>query len=130
MSKFNFAKKAAQIKAAFPKMLDQMANNAVIEFKVKSFDKESFDGQQWEPRKPNASRNEGRRLLVDTVRMRQSIRVLASSPSSRTIGSDVPYAVYHNSGTAKLPRRKFVGNNKKLERANKMLIFTTISKIV
>lgn len=130
MSKFQFAKKAARIKAAFPRLLDQMANNAVIEFKVKSFDKESFDGSAWARRKPNASRNDGRRLLVDTGRMRQSVRVLGSSQNSRTIGSDVPYAAYHNTGTSKLPKRKFIGNNKKLERTNKMLIFTTLSKIV
>lgn len=126
MSKFRFDLKAQKFRRASGQLLDEMANNAVYEYKVVSFDKRSFDGVPWAPNKVQ----DGRQQLVKTGRMRQSIKVLSKTHDSRTVGSDVPYAEYHNAGTKDLPQRKFIGRNKKLEAKNGKLIITYLKKIV
>jgi phage gpG-like protein len=129
VSKFQLAKKAAKFKAEVPRLLDKMANNAVYQFKVVNFDAHGFvDGsvRAWTPNKVSS----GHQQLVGTGRMRESIRVLGKSFNSRLVGSDVPYAPYHNSGTERLPQRKFVGNSKQLEQKNGKLLMTVIKSIV
>jgi phage gpG-like protein len=59
--------------------------------------------EAWRQRKAQTKwsktkRNKGRALLVDTGRLRRSIRIMARSSTSVTIGSDVPYAIAHNDG--------------------------------
>lgn len=59
--------------------------------------------ESWRPRKAvtkwgKTKRNKGRALLVDTGRLRRSIRIMGKTSSSVTIGSDVPYASVHNDG--------------------------------
>lgn len=129
MSKFQFLRKAARFKAQVPQLLDRMANNAVYQFKVVNFDAKGFvDGsvKAWIPNKVDT----GHQQLVGTGRMRESIRVLGKTSNSRLVGSDVPYAGYHNDGTQRLPQRKFVGNSRKLEMKNGKLLMTVIKSIV
>ena len=59
--------------------------------------------EYWRPRKKftrwgATPRNKGRALLVDTGRLRRSIRIMSKTATSVTIGSDVPYATTHNDG--------------------------------
>lgn len=54
--------------------------------------------QPWQKRKAGAKRNTGRAILKDTGRLQRSIRVVSVTPSSVTIGTDVPYAQAHNEG--------------------------------
>lgn len=120
MSKFKFKDKA--LRRLRPKAmiaLDKMANNAVHEFKVESFRSKSFDGRAWAPRKDPSNR---RQLLVRTGTMRSSITVLRKSMNSRLVGSMVPYASYHNSGTRRLPKRQFIGNSRALRLKNQMVL--------
>lgn len=126
MSKFRFNQKANKFRAVKGQLLDKMANNAVTEFKVNAFDQKGLDGNRWRPNKKQVA---GRQQLVETGRMRNSIRVLERTPNSRKVGSDVPYAAYQNSGTKHLPARKFVGNSKALEKKNGQLILDTIKRI-
>lgn len=126
MSKFNFTAKAAKFRSNEGRILDLCANNAVVEFKVNAFDNHGLNGQKWAPNKVQT----GRQQLVDTSRMRNSIRVLKRAAHSRTVGTDVPYAEFHNKGTAHLPQRKFIGRSKELEAKNKALILREIRKIV
>ena len=128
MSKFQLARKAVKFRSEIPRLLDRMANNAVYQFKVINFDAKGFvDGsvKAWKPNKMNT----GHQQLVDTGRMRESIRVLGKSFNSRLVGSDVPYAPFHNSGTERLPQRKFVGNSKQLELKNGKLLIQVIKSI-
>lgn len=127
MSKFRFNQKAAKVKAMKGQLLDRMANNAVTEFKVNAFDRRGLDGKSWAPNKKQVV---GRQQLVNTSRMRSSIRTLKSTTDSRTVGSDVPYAAYHNNGAKHLPQRKFIGKSRAMEAKNKQLIFDTLTKIV
>jgi phage gpG-like protein len=129
MSKFQFLRKAAKFKAAVPQMLDRMANNAVNHFKVTNFDAKGFvdaSVRSWAPIKEA----DGRQPLVRTGRMRASITILGRSFNTRLIGSDVPYASFHNTGTKSLPQRKMIGNSKALEKKNGLVVLDTIKRIV
>lgn len=125
MSKFRFNQLANSFKAALPGLLDRMANNAVNHFKIVNFDSQAFVDdapQRWAPRKSKRD-NAGRRLLVKTGRMRESIKVLSSIGNTRKIGTLVPYSKYHNDGVpGRLPKRQFIGNSRRLERKNAKLI--------
>lgn len=125
MSKFRFNQLAARFKRATSGLLDQMANNAVNHFKVTNFDAQAFVDdapQRWAPRKSKRD-NAGRRLLVKTGRMRESIKVISSIGNTRKIGTLVPYSKYHNDGIpGRLPKRQFIGNSRRLERKNARLV--------
>lgn len=54
--------------------------------------------EQWKARSQKAKRNKGRALLVNSGRLRRSIRISKLTANSVTIGTDVPYAAAHNSG--------------------------------
>lgn len=126
MSKFKFRAKAAKFKANEGQILDKMANEAVIEFKVNAFDKQGLDGNKWKPNQ----KQEGRQQLVKTGRMRQSIRILKKTAHTREVGSDVPYAEFHNEGTGRLPQRKFIGRSRALELRNKAILLRELKRIV
>jgi len=69
--------------------------------------------EPWKPRSKSAKRNKGRSILIDTGRLRRSIRIINTTSNSVTVGSDVPYAAVHNdgySGTIQIPlhiRKRF-----------------------
>lgn len=54
--------------------------------------------EPWQARKPNAKRNFGRAILVDTARLKGSIRKFGQSATGFTYGSSVEYAGVHNYG--------------------------------
>lgn len=132
MSKFQFGRLAAKIKAAIPTMLDEMANNAVNHFKVENFNAEGFidEGVERWPARKSKKDNAGRRLLVKTGRLRESIKVLSRFGNIRKIGTLVPYSKYHNDGiSGRLPQRKFIGKSGKLERKNYQVILKYLKRI-
>ncbi|MBQ3658020.1 MAG: phage virion morphogenesis protein [Bacteroidales bacterium] len=92
--------------------------------------------QPWKERKRNRRGGEARQkgaVLVDSGRLKRSIRIISTTPLSVTIGTDVPYAQIHNDGFSgvqsvkahtrkgknvrahrrkmKMPKRKFIGNS-------------------
>lgn len=52
----------------------------------------------WKQRSPKAKRNKGRAILIDSGRLRRSIRIAKINAMEVTIGTDVPYARMHNEG--------------------------------
>lgn len=56
---------------------------------------------KWKARSSGAKRNRGRSILVDTGRLRRSIRIVRKGPHWAVVGTDVPYAAAHNSGLRK-----------------------------
>ena len=52
----------------------------------------------WAVRSPKAKRNKGRGILIDSGRLRNSIRISGMSSNSVTIGTDIPYSEMHNDG--------------------------------
>lgn len=121
MSKFHFDRKAQKFRSSKSALLEKMANNAVVAFKVDAFDNKSLNGKAWIPNKVDT----GRQQLVKTSRMRTSITILKRTPDSRTVGSDVPYAKFQNN-----EKHEFIGNDRVLELKNKKLIIDFTGKIV
>lgn len=86
--------------------LPQKVGDTAILFSKQRFEQANWVGhhtEAWPQRKRmtkwgNTPRNKGRALLVDTGRLRRSIRILSRTSTSVTIGSDVPYAKAHNDG--------------------------------
>jgi phage gpG-like protein len=126
MSKFKFREKAQKFRSRKSAILEKMANNAVIYFKVDSFDKQSFDGRHWAPLK----KPDGRQPLVKTGRMRQSITILKRTSDTRLVGSEVPYAGFQNRGTAHIPGRQFIGHSRELEAKNKAYLIQQTGNIL
>ncbi|MEA4916558.1 phage virion morphogenesis protein [Proteiniphilum sp.] len=90
------------LKSAYRKLPDEIAAIAV------EFSKERFRDQAWldstkERWKPRKQRRRGgtkrsQTLLVDTGRLKRSIRKISANADRIVIGSDVPYASIHNYG--------------------------------
>jgi phage gpG-like protein len=133
MSKFQFDKKAQKFRSQKSRILEVMANNAINFFKVEVFDKQGFIDKKlepWKPRKAKSKRNAGRKILVDTGRLRQSITVIERNAEMVKVGTNVPYAEYHNKGTENLPQRQFIGISEKLNRINKKTLALYSDKIL
>jgi phage gpG-like protein len=105
-------------KTDLPNLLGVQAVN----FFNSSFKKQAWEDtslQHWKKRLYDRSaRDKTRKILVDTGRLRRAV-----STSLKSVGYDkivfrvdVPYGVYHNEGTSKLPQRKFMGDSKKLRK--------------
>ncbi len=94
-------------------------------FRDGGFTDESFE--RWKARKPR-SRND-HQLLVDTGRLKNSIRIMNMTNTSVTIGTNVFYAQFHNEGTRKMPKRQFIGESAKLNRTIVQKISDLIEKI-
>lgn len=78
-----------------------MLGNDVVNFSLDSFKKQGWTGNTFEPwrqRSSKAKRNKGRAILIDTGRLRRSIRVTNVSAGTVTIGTGVPYAKANNEG--------------------------------
>ena len=83
-----------------------MLGNDAVNFFLDRFKDQAWIGngrEPWQPRKAvtrwgKTPRNKGRALLVDTGRLRRSIRITSVHLMEVTVGSDVPYAKAHNEG--------------------------------
>lgn len=132
-----------------------------------NFSKERFVKQNWidssteEWRPRSRKRRGGKRrqrgaVLVDSGRLKRSIRVISISKNKIVIGTAVPYAQAHNDGvnamvTVKphsrrrngktyqvraysrrmfLPRRRFLGDSKELTKRLENLIISEIEKAI
>lgn len=93
-----------QVEAHFKAVLGYapgMLGNDAVNFFLDSFKRQGWLGSSFEPwakRKSNAKRNKGRSILIDTARLKRSIRITGISAGVVTIGTDVPYAKAHNEG--------------------------------
>jgi len=129
--------------------LPRIVGNEAVVFSKGNWRKQGFQDvsvQPWKRRNPKAERNSGRAILIDTGRLRRSIRITGIFGSQVHIGSDVPYARIHNDGgrvtstqrvrehtrrTKKsttrvsahqrrvnfyMPRRRYIGNSVELHR--------------
>jgi phage gpG-like protein len=79
----------------------------IVSEALQNFKDEAFEGQKWKPRKDGSSageRTRRRNLLVQSGKLRRSIRVVKVSKNSVTVGSDVPYAKIHNEGGVTHPK--------------------------
>lgn len=97
-----WTRKMQALKSAYAKLPNEIAAVAV------KFSKERFRDQAWldetkhswkarkRPRKGGKKRSQT--LLVDTGRLKKSIRKISANANQVVIGTDVPYASIHNYG--------------------------------
>lgn len=75
--------------------------------------------------------DKGRALLVRSGRLRRSIQIMSSGPGYVVIGTDVPYASFHNDGVeGRLPQRKFLGESTALNRLIEKRVIEEAMKVL
>ncbi len=87
---------------AFKSRITTIVGTEAVNFFAYSFTRQGFINEsgveKWKPRKRMAKRNRGRGILIDTGRLKRSIRIVSKSINMVTVGTDVPYAKAHNEG--------------------------------
>lgn len=131
-------RKIRNLKDAKTKIPVLVSNNSK-NFFLQSFRNQGFTDnslEKWQKRDNRARRSSGRAILVDTGALRRSIKVSQSSFNKIVITSNLPYAAVHNYGLKagrgrgfKMPKRKFMGNSKKLNQQNIDIIKSELTKI-
>jgi phage virion morphogenesis protein len=131
-------RKIRNLKDAKTKIPVLVSNNSK-NFFLQSFRNQGFTDnslEKWQKRDNRSRRNSGRAILVDTGALRRSIKVSQSSFNKIVITSNLPYASVHNYGLKagrgrgfKMPKRKFMGNSKKLNQQNIDIIKSELTKI-
>lgn len=111
MSKFRFDLKARDARLKMNVLTHKIGEMAVDYTKNVIFPSQSFNGKSWAPPKKEL----GRPLLQKTRTLYRSIRIMRSSARSVVWGTDVDYGLFHNRGTSRLPRRQFLGMDRKLK---------------
>ncbi|NEP15199.1 MAG: hypothetical protein F6K14_34530 [Symploca sp. SIO2C1] len=84
------------------------------------------DGVRWAALAPSTLAQKRRlgypdNILTRTGKMRNSVVAIADARSV-LIGVDVPYAIFHQQGTRKMPQRRILGMNDKREQKLRKLI--------
>lgn len=80
--------------------LPPIVGNLVVNNALDNFKKQSFDGKPWKARQNKGKRGNGKQnILVQSGALRRSIRIIRSTATSVSVGSDLPYAGVHNDGT-------------------------------
>lgn len=85
----------------FRRTLPRVIGQEAVKFAKDNFRRQGFQDnpfQKWKKRKPGAERNKGRAILVDSGRLKRSVRVTRIVGNLIYIGSNVPYAKIHNEG--------------------------------
>ncbi len=112
---FNTLDKLGETAERLPAMLATHAKN----FSQDRFRQQNWldnTTENWKPRK--ATRNESKRrksrsILIDTARLRNSIRIVYVGKDMIIIGTDVPYAKVHNFGFKGKVKQQVSSHNRK-----------------
>jgi phage gpG-like protein len=114
------------------KVLPKVFANDALNFVNDNFKKQEFDdipAERWRevkrrmqgtkawkyPKKKGLGRRT-RAILVQSGRLRRATYIKKATWAQTTIANPTPYADYHNSGTARMPQRQFMGHSKSLEK--------------
>lgn len=90
----------AKLQRAISRLPALLVNEAV-NWSKNNFTRQGFPGksfERWPARKAGSKRNAGRALLVNTARLKRSIRPISTGNLRASFGTDVPYARAHNYG--------------------------------
>jgi phage gpG-like protein len=116
------ASKARALRSRLLTLPIKIGDTAVL-FTKQRFAQKNWIGnnvEYWRPRKKftrwgATPRNKGRALLVDTGRLRRSIRIMGKTATTVTVGSDVPYAKAHNDGFKGKATQRVTPHTRKLK---------------
>jgi len=90
-----FAKIRASLGAVI-ETLPLIIGNEAVNYSLEAFRSQSWEGTPWAKRK--STKDTGRALLVKSGRGKRGVRIIQTTPTSVTIGDDVPYMAVHNNG--------------------------------
>lgn len=108
------------------------AGEALVQMAKRSFDEPALRAASWPPLKPStakrkAAAGKSNAILKSSGTLWRSLRVIGVTLSAVTIGSDRPYAAFHQIGTRHIPARPFFPIQQgKLTAAAKDRVFTAI----
>lgn len=120
-----------QFKGELDNMVTIMGNDAINHFKD-SFTNQGFTDDsldKWKPRKRAERKRTTRAILVKTGRLKRSLTKRQVDRLSVRVSSNVPYALRHNEGLSRMPKRQFVGYSRKLNDQLKQKFDRKIRKI-
>ena len=97
-------------------ILDQSAALLFNRVRTRFMQALDADGNSWAPLTPKYAAKKQRKyggggLLYASGSLFHSLQVSAVGDDSRAIGTDVPYAKFHQFGTVKMPKRQFLAFN-------------------
>lgn len=76
------------------------------------------------------SRGQGQ-TLFDTGRLFRSLQLSRGEKNERVIGTNVPYAGFHNAGTSRMPQREFLAfNQEHLELTQEIFLLRVVEGIL
>lgn len=133
-------KKLEEKKSTLPHQLANIAQSAFLN----NFRTSSFFGKKWKevqrripgtnaykyPKK-DTSKNKRGILLGQTRHLFHSVAhsIRQADWHEIRLGTDIPYAEYHNEGTDKIPQRRFMGDHPKLRAKLRRQINSEINSI-
>jgi len=130
---FEFGDKLRQFehfKRTAPKIIANNTKNWFLEGFRKGGGQTDASKSGWEPRKPNAVRNAGRGILINTGALMRSIQILSANFSNIMVGTQrIKYAERHNEGLKGMPKREYIGDSKELNESNRKLLIGLVNKI-
>lgn len=94
--------------------LPQMLSNDGQKFYLDNFNKQGFQDSTFTPWRPRKNRSNTRVLLVKTGALRRAVsqsKYQATFDKITWRVGGLKYAVFHNTGTDRLPQRKFLGDS-------------------
>ncbi len=119
---FSFKAKASsfrRLKKNLPIRVGNMTKNHFLRsFKDGGFTDKTLSPWAARKRSNKSDRRTRKRraILVETGRLRRSIRLKSATFNKIEVGSyGVPYATYHNTGQKPQPRRQFIGKSAQLK---------------
>jgi phage gpG-like protein len=130
---FNFQAKIRELQKVHHTLPVRVGNQAKNHF-LRGFRNGGFTDatlEPWQSRKRADKNPKPRAILVKSGHLRGSIRVRVATFQKIEIGAyGVPYAIFHNNGIGKQPKRQFIGESAVLNRNIRALINRTFKNII
>ena len=136
--KHRLAKATIDVRRAIDNDLPKIIGNRAVKMYKQNFQTESFFGQRWRdvkrrtnpPKRSKHPADATRKILTGrTGNLGRSIKC-QTAKGVATIYSDLPYSKFHNEGTNRIPRRRFLANHPKIEAMAKAEIERRIGNIL
>lgn len=136
--KRKIAKMSVELRNCIDNDLPKIIGNRAVKMFKENFQGEGFFGERWKnvkrrtnpPKRSKHPADATRKILTGrTGNLGRSIKC-QTAKGVATIYSDLPYSKFHNDGTNRLPRRRFLANHPKIEAMAKAEIERRIGNIL
>jgi phage gpG-like protein len=115
-------------------MGDLAIGHSMANFKVEGFIDQG-KVERWPSKRGGLIGIGSKKLLVDTGRMKRSIKIMSASSTKAVVGSNVPYSGIHNRpvgeyrkyATGTYPGRKFLGHSSELVKVTVQMIISRMN---